>query len=280
MTTDDLRQHLLQRLTPRFGPGEARAMTRLVCEDLFGIRGVGRPRTLTQDEELLLWTTVNRLEAGEPVQYVTGIGDFYGLQLKVTPDVLIPRPETEELVEWILAEHPGPTDELRCLDIGTGSGCIALALRAKRPVWTVVGIDNSAAALTVAQDNAHTLGLPVVFAEVDVLQEVPDLGPFDIIVSNPPYIPPSERDRMDTSTLRFEPEAALFVPQDDPLLFYRRITTIADRLLSPGGRLYFETNEFHHGPVSEMLRAAGMQMVEGRKDLQGKDRMLRAVTGP
>ena len=279
MTTHDLAQHLLTELTAALGAGEARSVARLVLEDVFGSRPGSRPRRLTEEEQLLAWTTVNRLRAGEPVQYVTGVADFYGLQLRVTPDVLIPRPETEELVEWVLEEN-GAGTRAQCLDIGTGSGCIPLALRAKRPEWACTGVDVSEAALAVARANAGRLGLAVDFRHGDLLADEPGVGEgarFNLLVSNPPYIPPSERDRMDASVVAHEPAGALFVPEEDPLLFYRALADLARRVLVPGGRLYVETNEFNQPAVRELFRAAGLMQVAGRRDLSGRERMVRAV---
>ena len=269
MNTAELAQHLVDQLKPTLGEREAASVSRLVLEDVFGTRPGGRPRQLSQDEEILAWTTINRLQAGEPVQYVTGIADFYGLQLTVTPAVLIPRPETEELVEWILEEH-GSDRALRVLDVGTGSGCIALALKARRPRWDVRGVDVSEAALEVARENATRLQLPVEFAQLDILRDTPPDGPYDLVVSNPPYIRPAERERMGASTVAHEPELALFTPEDDPLLFYRRLKELSPDLLAPGGWIYVETSEFEHGETAGLYAEA-----TGRQDLQGKGRMVR-----
>lgn len=280
MNTVDLARHLTDELTPLLGEGETRSVTRLVLEDLFGARPGSRPRVLTQDEQLLAWTTINRLKAGEPTQYVTGIADFYGLQLTVSPAVLIPRPETEELVEWILEEN-APGTPLRVLDIGTGSGCIALALKHKRPEWTVEALDVSKTALKIARTNATKLDLEVLFHHLDVLQNGLDLpaGTYDLIVSNPPYIPPSEQDKMGQSTLAHEPALALYVPEEDPLLFYGRIAEEGNDLLRTSGRarLYVETNEFNNELVVRLFERLGYKEVTVRNDLQGKPRMVRGV---
>ena len=276
MSTAELSKHLVDELQPVLGTGEASSVARLVLEDLFGARRGSRPRQLTQDEQILAWTTINRLKAGEPVQYVTGIADFYGLQLNVSPAVLIPRPETEELVEWILEEQSADTG-LAVLDVGTGSGCIALALKSRRPGWSVSGVDVSEEALTVARSNGERLGVGVDFHPADARQ--PDFAPasssYDVLVSNPPYIPPSERDRMGTSTLAHEPDLALFVAEADPLLFYRSIAEAGLKSLGEGGALYFETNEFNNERVVELLQDLGYLGVEARRDLQGKWRMVR-----
>ena len=281
MRTDELQQHYYKQLRPVVGSREAAAMTRLVLEDVFGYRSGQRPRLLSPDEEVLSWATLNRLLAGEPVQYVTGIADFYGLQLQVTPDVLIPRPETEELVEWILEEQSGGR-ALRVIDLGTGSGCIALALKARRPEWEVTGVDISEAALGVARRNAEKTGLQLKFQEVDLLRTTILPGaPYDLIVSNPPYIPPSERNRMGSSTLTHEPDLALFVPEQDPLLFYRRILDLSLHGLRPGGVIYVETNEYNNEEVARLFRGeAGTHRAQRRQDLQKKWRMVRRTPAP
>lgn len=278
MNTIDLSRHLIDELTPELGAGESASVGRLVLEDLFGFRAGQRPRVLTQDEQILAWATINRLKAGEPVQYVTGVADFYGLQLKVSPAVLIPRPETEELVEWLLEEN-APGGPLQVLDIGTGSGCIALATKHQRPEWSVEAVDVSQDALAIAKENAENLGLELTFHSEDIHDPTltfPE-GYFDIIVSNPPYIPPSEKDKMSASTLAHEPELALFVPEKDPLLFYGRALELGQLSLRPNGRLYVETNEYNNDLVAKLFKRFGYRDVETRNDLQGKPRMVRGV---
>lgn len=275
MTTLQLTQHLVDEIAPLLGMGEANSIARLVLEDVFGWRRGSHPRKLDQDEQILAWTTINRLKAGEPVQYVTGIADFYGLQLKVTPDVLIPRPETEELVEWILEENGGATQQV-VFDLGTGSGCIPLALKARRAGWTCFGGDVSERALGIARENAEKLGLEVGFSQFDLLAEGQSIPlPANLLISNPPYVPPSEREKMGASTLAHEPELALFVPEEDPLLFYRRILEIGHLALAQGGKIYVETNEFNNERVANLFLNAGYTEVERRQDLQGKWRMVR-----
>lgn len=275
MRTNELAQHLLDELSPLLGTGEAQSVARLVLEDLFGWRRGHRPRRLTRDEELLAWTTLNRLKAGEPVQYVTGIADFYGLQLKVTPAVLIPRPETEELVEWILEENQNEAS-LRLWDLGSGSGCIPLAIASKRPAWNCLGSDVSQDALDIARHNAGELALDLPFIEFDLLNAVaPPSAKYDIICSNPPYIPPSERGLMSASTLAHEPALALFVPEEDALLFYRKLGEIAQSYLSPIGTLFVETNEYNNEEVAKLYAANGFTVAR-KQDLQGKWRMVKA----
>lgn len=275
MTTADLMAHLQTELSPLLGPGEASSVARLVLEDIFGWRRGHRPRTLDADEQLLVWATINRLKAGEPVQYVTGIADFYGLQLKVTPAVLIPRPETEELVEWILEDYP-KSEVRHLLDVCTGSGCIPLALKARRPGWVIGGFDVSPEALEIATANRDLLGLDIAFTHSDALMEWAAAN-YDIIVANPPYIPPSEKASMSASTLAHEPGLALFVPEDDPLVFYRHIAQEARKVLMDSGQLYLETNEFNNAEVVALLEEMGYQSVTRRQDMAGKWRMVRGT---
>ncbi|MBB4078640.1 release factor glutamine methyltransferase [Lewinella aquimaris] len=278
MKTDDLSHHFQTQLTPLLGEREARSTTRLLMEDLFAYRQGGAPRELTTEEAELAQEALLKLQAGTPVQYVTGIADFYGLQLRVSPAVLIPRPETEELVEWILTDHPASTYR-SIVDIGTGSGCIPLALKRKRPQWECSGIDVSPEALAVAAENAERLSSACTFSRADVLHDSFTLatGSVDVLVSNPPYIPPSELQRMGESTVQHEPHLALFVPEEDPLVFYRRIAELGRDGLKDHGHLYFETNEFNNELVVELLRSEGYRDVQRKQDLQGKWRMVRGT---
>ncbi len=278
MTTQELMTNCQARLGPTLGEGEAASVTRLVLEDLFTYRKGDTDRQLTDEEIDLADEVVARLLAGEPVQYVTGIADFYGLQLRVSPAVLIPRPETEELVEWILEDHPAGFF-LRVADLGTGSGCIPLALKAKRPEWACSGWDVSKEALQVAEWNSDRLALHVDFAILDLLADAVELeqAAYDIVISNPPYIPPSEQAIMGASTVGFEPALALYTPEDDPLLFYRRISGVGQSALVAGGRVYLEVSEFNSEQVVDLLERDGYAEVVRRRDLQGKWRMVRAT---
>ena len=274
MTTKDLHEHYLRTLAPRMGAGEARSIARLILEDVFGSRPGQRPRELEAEEQQLAWTIENRVLAGEPVQYVTGIADFYGLQLQVNPAVLIPRPETEELVEMILRDHQGL--QRKVIDLGTGSGCIALALRQHRPGWDIAGWDSSTEALAVAKENGQRLELEVKWGQADMrLLDAEISEAVDIIVSNPPYIPPSEQDRMGAGTIAFEPDLALYAPEEDPLLFYRHILDWGKQVLSEEGQVYLECNEFNSDEVMALAGEKGYSEADRFRDLQGKWRMLR-----
>jgi release factor glutamine methyltransferase len=215
-----------------------------------------------------------RLKNAEPIQYILGETEFYGLKLKVNPSVLIPRPETEELVEWVL--HSNLPKNYRILDIGTGSGCIAMAIKNQLKETKVSGMDISEKALETARQNALENGLEVDFFQDDILnpknlQE----GMYDVIVSNPPYIRESEKPLMHSNVLNFEPENALFVPDEDPLVFYRAIAEFAKKYLSENGSLFFEINESLNTEMVDLLTGFGFSDIEIRKDINGKNRMVR-----
>ena len=214
------------------------------------------------------------LLCGRPLQYVLGETEFYGMRLAVDESVLIPRPETEELVRWVLEGLPGDRP-LRILDIGTGSGAIAIALARQLPQAEVFAVDISPEALAVARRNAVENGARVHFSRCDILREKP-AGTFDAIISNPPYVRESERASMHRNVIDHEPHTALFVPDDDPLLFYREITRWGCGALNGGGVFYFEINEAFGRQTAEMAETLGYTDVEIRRDLSGKERMIRA----
>lgn len=217
-----------------------------------------------------------RLLNHEPVQYILGKAPFCGLDLLVNPEVLIPRPETEELVHWILELE---RESVHMLDIGTGSGCIALALAARRPDFTIRGIDVSEQALLTARQNAEALNLRLNFEQSDILQ-IPLVAAgslFDLIVSNPPYVMDHEQVSMAPRVTQFEPAKALFVPDEDPLLFYRAILHFSGKQLKGGGRIYFEINEKQGLHLLNLMHEFGYSGLEIRKDLHGKDRFVKGV---
>lgn len=276
-------RNLRKRLQSVYTEGEASAILFLVLEKRFGLSRtdvlVGRLDSLTSEDSDLLENIVCRLEQGEPVQYVLGEADFDGMTLGVEPGVLIPRPETEELVEWIAEDFKG-AKHLRILDVGTGSGCIALALKRRFPDAEVRAWDISDEALRIASANAGSLGLDVVFERRDALcTEVPeaDFATYDVIVSNPPYICEKERADMDNNVLSHEPSTALFVPDDDPLLFYRAISASAQKMLRSGGCLYFEINREYGRETQDMMSGMGYGAVALRQDFMENDRMVKGV---
>ncbi|MBX0292527.1 peptide chain release factor N(5)-glutamine methyltransferase [Hymenobacter sp. HSC-4F20] len=218
-----------------------------------------------------------RLLRHEPLQYVLGIAFFAGMELEVTPATLIPRPETEELVALISREQ-ATRPQLRVLDVGTGSGCIPLALSRQLAVPHLTAIDVSAQALDVARRNALTYQVPIDFQQVDILQSTPRLaGPLDVLVSNPPYVLEQERPLMRPNVLDYEPATALFVPNEDPLLFYRRIADLGRGWLRAGGAVYFEINEQFATETVAMLTNFGYHKAQALPDLFGKARLVRAT---
>lgn len=268
-TTDALQEGLANL----YGAPEARSILRIVYEDVLGLYNLQRP--LTAEQEAMLLPVQQRLLKGEPLQYVLGQADFYGYKFKVDPAVLIPRQETEELVYLILEQHGNRP--LRLLDVGTGSGCIPITLKLKRPAWQVEALDVSPEALQIARANAQRLEAEVGFLQFDILDTAqwPAQPQYDIIVSNPPYIPPSETKHVPLHVLRHEPHLALFTETEDALVFYRTIAALARQQLKEGGWLYFELNEFNGEEVMEIVENQGFKSVELERDLNGKSRMLK-----
>jgi release factor glutamine methyltransferase len=287
MTLREWQHKLVQDLTPRYDEGEAKSIARIVLEDAFHSRKRGLDNELEPPEKTLASNILTRLIDGEPVQYVLGEADFFGLKFTVNPAVLIPRQETEDLVAWVvkwLKWHGelSPT----VLDIGLGSGCIGITIKHKFPGVQLYGMDASVEALEVAQNNAENLlpGKTVHFADADALDAStwPAEWPmFDVIVSNPPYIPYNERHLMPEHVVAHEPHMALFVPKHDPLVFYKNIIQTAKKKLKPGGALFFECNEFNVDAVAELFEPfASWADLELRNDLYGKTRFVYAMFEP
>ena len=274
MTYETLR-HLL---TPLYGEGEAKAIARMVYEVRFGLAFtdlcIGKDTQLSADDQAELEEIALRLERHEPVQYVLGKAEFMGNWYDVEPGVLVPRPETQELVRWIVLKDT----TANILDIGTGSGCIAITLAGMYPEAEVTAWDISEKALKVAQGNAKRFGVNVNFEQVDILANSQQLmvNSYDVIVSNPPYICHKERETMNQNVLDYEPHEALFVPDDDPLLFYRAIAEYGTKALKPEGWLYFEINPLYAEPLCELLSTMSYHDIECKDDQYGKQRMIRA----
>lgn len=272
-------RELWRTLEPLYGNGEARAITDYVLDVCFGLSKAdtmcGAVDEMTAEKTAEMNKIFGRLTEGEPVQYVLGRAEFSGRWFNVRPGVLIPRPETEELCAWITADSKA-SGSPKVLDIGTGSGCIAITLQLDMPESKVTAWDISADALDVARENAQLLGANVNFVRQDALNAKPE-GEWDVIVSNPPYICEKEKKDMAVNVLEHEPQTALFVPDADPLLFYRAITRLAVQTLSKGGRLYFEINPIYAYDTCRMMRAEGMTAVELRSDMYGKQRMAKGV---
>ncbi len=239
-----------------------------------------KDEVVSQNEQEEFEHVLSQLKANKPIQYVLGYAWFYGLKFKVNENVLIPRQETEELVEWILNESQERTDKIKILDICTGSGCMAIALKNKLPGADVSALDVSGKALGVARENATMNSTSIQFFQSDILQSQTlnsELRTeFDLIVSNPPYVLESEKSQMQKKELDYEPHLAMFVKDNDPLIFYKRIADIALINLNSGGKLYFEINERNGKEVVELLVEKGFSEVLLKKDLNGKDRMVSA----
>lgn len=269
-----------ERLTPRYGNREAAAIVREALMFYLNTDRVGLAMKGSESVETLTLNRIekglSRIDAGEPVQYVTGEAWFHGLRLKVTPDVLIPRPETSQLVDMIEDDFKGEKD-LRVLDLCTGSGAIALALSRDLPFSSVTGVDISKEALSVAVYNGKNLNVSVEFVEGDVLNpETLPAEKWDIIVSNPPYIPENEIGEIERNVLEYEPRNALIVKGDDPILFYRSIARWAVSHLNDHGSLYFEINPHFAESLRNMLTDTGFGNVELYKDFDGLTRFIRA----
>ena len=228
---------------------------------------------LSKEEEAQIQQVLDLLSQGTPLQYVLGTTTFMGIDLKVSPAVLIPRPETEELVEWILSNHPNAS--LEVWDLCSGSGCISLALKTQRAQWDIKGFELSEAAIKMAHTNAADHHLSVNFIQQDVLNWQNTAQQVELMVSNPPYVLPSEKKQMHINVLEHEPEMALFVPEEDPLLFYREIFLIALKQLYPHGKLYFEINPLLLEEMIELGKNHGFASATVKKDIFGKDRFIQ-----
>ena len=295
---------LWKRLTAIYNEREAQAIVRTVLDALFGMSltdiCLGKVTQLSADDTTRLEKIMQRLEKSEPVQYVLGAEWFAGRLFDVAPGVLIPRPETEDLVKWTCDEAKEKEKEDNSkeergkeekevskkgeeaphpsiLDIGTGSGCIAITVALALPQARVTAWDISTDALAIAAGNAHRLGASVRFEHQDALSAPDDEERWDVIVSNPPYICDRERADMSDNVLSYEPELALFVPDSDPLLFYRAIARYASKALKPGGRLLFETNTAYAHEVAQVMADEGFTAIEVRNDCFGKPRMVKGA---
>lgn len=258
---------------------EAGRLSELLLGDLFNIGKteiiVNKPIELQEVQEQKLSKYIARLNNNEPIQHILGHSWFYERSFTVTPDVLIPRSETEELIKLIIDENPDAN--LSILDIGTGSGCIAISLSLEMNNAKIEAIDISEPALAVAEKNAEQLGADITFTKKDILHEDLPSSAYDLIISNPPYVMNKEKDAMRKNVLDHEPHLALFVKDNDPLLFYKIIINKATQSLRSGGKLYFEINEQFGKEVQANMRTAGFENVEVIIDIHGKDRMVRGT---
>ncbi len=284
MKLKDLKHEFVDALTGIYPPEELQSFFSILSEAHLGLSRIEvalQPnKEILEGEGLSFDRAIQQLKNFEPIQYIVGETEFFGLKFKVDRSVLIPRPETEELVNWIINETQ--SKETTILDIGTGSGCIAITLAHQLTKTEVSAMDISKDALKIAKQNALTNKVNINFIELDVIQfensdelDFHKDSKFDLIVSNPPYVKASEKELMQANVLRYEPEIALFVEDEDPLLFYRRIAQLSKDYLKPEGVLFFEINEYLGKDMKEMLEIEGFNNIEIKKDVFEKDRMIK-----
>lgn len=270
----------MEQLATLYDSGEARSIARIVFEDALRVHDLQSKAPLFNIQEEELNEIKVRLLQKEPVQYILGQADFYGLKFKVNQNVLIPRQETEELVYWVLEtiQKEIKKSDLKLLDIGTGTGCIPITLKKKVPQLNIDALDLSQDALEIAALNANIHKTSITFLKYDILNQLEwqILSQYNIIVSNPPYIPQRERTLLPAYVVDFEPAIALFVNDENPLLFYDAIADFAASHLVTDGYLFFECNEFNAPEVVQLLENKGFKQVLLQKDINGKDRMIRA----
>jgi release factor glutamine methyltransferase len=280
-TTAEVFENFKTKLLKSYDVNEAEQVTILVFEHVLNYKRIdislNKEKSIEKKFENQFQEILNQLDSGKPIQYILGYAWFYGMKLIVNESVLIPRRETEELVHWIIRDlEVMARKEFSIYDICTGSGCIALSLKKKFPQCNIVATDIASDALAVAKVNSEKENLPVHFLEMDALNMTIKANP-DIVVSNPPYVLSSEKALMERKVTDFEPALALFVPDNDPLIFYRKIASWAYTNLVSGGKLYFEINESMSEEVNNLLTETGFERVDRRKDLQEKFRMFRAI---
>lgn len=273
-------QNIKQALKGCCSDSEASALAKMLLVEVLGFSTLelfgGKDKEVSEKDLDVLDKMLERLKNNEPIQYVIGRETFCGMTFEVNPNVLIPRPETQELVEWITHEYKA-TSSCRMLDIGTGSGCIAVSLAKKLPAARVEAWDISEGALEVARRNAGINGVSVAFRLQDVLKAEVSSPSYEVMVSNPPYITHREKMEMEANVLEWEPHTALFVPDTDPLLFYRKIAQLGVKALADGGSLYFEINRAYGKETVEMLQGLGYRQIELKKDMFGNERMIKAI---
>jgi release factor glutamine methyltransferase len=283
MSLNDIKQALKKQLANQFETVELNPILSILIEHITGWdqlhQALHKDSPIPEEQVLAFEAAAAELQAGRPIQYITGKAWFMGEAYTVNEQVLIPRPETEELVDWIIEYAAIKGTTLRILDIGTGSGCIAIALKKALPEATITAIDISPNALKVAEQNASVLKADIAFVTLDILNTAFLPDQYDVIVSNPPYIPMQELKNMDLQVTAHEPNIALFVPDEDPLMFYKAIARLAKLHLSPNGQLFFEIH-YDQGEAMVKLLDEMHFHAELREDLFGKDRMIRAGLKP
>ncbi|MFV8363917.1 peptide chain release factor N(5)-glutamine methyltransferase [Flavobacterium sp. ZT3P35] len=281
MKIKDYRTQFIGVLTPIYDAGEAESFFYLILEEKQKLKRIDlalQPDLLFLEEEIVVWNSIlEELKKEIPIQYLLGKTSFYGLDFEVNPNVLIPRPETEELVEWIIRNNSKieKFKDLKILDIGTGSGCIAISLAKNLPNATVSAIDVSEKVLATAKKNAQNNSVNVSFINQNILQADDLKQQFDIIVSNPPYVRNLEKGEIKKNVLDNEPHLALFVEDEDALIFYKKIAQLAQKNLTASGMLFFEINQYLGPETVSLLEELQFKDIELRKDMYGNDRMIR-----
>ena len=282
MKIKEYRSQFIQQLTPIYDAGEAESFFYLVLEDKQQLKRIDlalQPDLTFSGEDIRVWNSIlESLKKEIPIQYILGSAHFYGLEFEVNENVLIPRQETEELVEWILASQKlkSESSKLNILDIGTGSGCISIALAKNLPNAQVFAIDVSEKALATAQKNAEINKVKITFLEKNILKMDDLEQQFDIIVSNPPYVRNLEKLEIKKNVLDNEPHLALFVEDYDALIFYKKIAVLAQKNLAENGELFFEINQYLGKEMIDLLEKMNFKNIELRKDIYGNDRMIKA----
>lgn len=280
MLIPEYKKKFLGQLKTEYSPEEANSFFNILIQYYLGWKRIDLAldpfKEISAAKVQELDSALNRLSIHEPIQYITGETEFFGNRFKVNSNVLIPRPETEDLVQWITDDLKGSEKNVTILDIGTGSGCIAISLAKVFPQVRVSAMDVSEEALKVARENSALNETHIIFIQDDVLQMKNLIKTVDIIVSNPPYVRELEKEQMHRNVLEHEPKLALYVKDNDPLLFYKKITKLAEEGLNPGGRLYFEINQYLGEQTLEIVKNAGFE-TELRKDIFGNNRMIRGI---
>lgn len=283
MKIKQYRTQFIQELSGIYDVLEVESFFYLILEEKHNLRQIDlalNPDLAFSEQEIEEWSMfVTELKKEIPIQYLLGKTNFYGLDFEVNSNVLIPRPETEELVEWIIKENLNieKHKELKILDIGTGSGCIAISLAKNLPKAQVFAIDVSEGALATAKRNATSNGVSVTFLHKNILETDDLMQVFDVIVSNPPYVRNLEKEEIKKNVLDNEPHLALFVEDNDALIFYRKIAELAKKNLAKNGSLYFEINQYLGKETVELLENLDFKNIELRKDIYDNDRMTRSV---
>lgn len=278
MTLNSYKKWFNEQLQHLYDADEIKSMLTIVAYEVLGLSRVDLVlkdnESLSEAQIVQLNNVLFQLQQEIPIQYIFEKAYFYGYEFKVSPTTLIPRRETEELVEWVLSEmNRQPEKKWRVLDIGTGTGCIPISIKKEFPLAEIFAMDISTGALKIAKENAEKLNASVIFIEQNILSTT-QLDSYDIIISNPPYVRNLEKAEIKKNVLDYEPHLALFVEDNDPLIFYRKITQLAQKSLTENGLLFFEINQYLGEEMQQMV-SEYFKIIELRKDLQGNDRMMK-----